>query len=195
MSQDNIQTQVSNDTALRDGLAKNHKPSEKLIVAGKEVAVSIIITLLDERIAMAHESESSRLRHYEAAATYRRGLETTKELVSDVRAQMILRVGKTSPSLADYGIAQRKVRGALSLEARSFAVAKAKATRKARHTVGKKQLLLIHGERPAHVVFGESPPPATTPAPAPVSPTVTAPATAPPNGAINGAATNGMGAH
>ncbi len=137
---------------------------------------------------MAHESERSRrCYYYYDAASYRRTLDATKDLLSDVRAQMILRVGKTSPALGDYGIAQRKVRGALSLEERSFTIAKAKATRTARHTVGTKQLLLIHGERPARVVFGEASPPGATPAPAPVSPTVTAPATAAPvTAATNG---------
>jgi hypothetical protein len=200
MKTNTIYAQVSNDSALRDGLAKNHKPSEKLALDGKEVKVGELTKMLDQRTALAKQADEARRRFRESVAAYHAFIAQTDGTVSTLRAALITRLGKTSSSLGDYGIAPRKVRTSLTVEERAFAVAKAKATRTARHTMSKKQRLDIEGDAPAQIVFGAtaaSTPVAATPGPAPM--------TAPPNvtnvpniiaaksnGAVtNGASTNG----
>jgi hypothetical protein len=184
---DTKKAQVSNDSALCDGLAKNHKQTEKLALDGKEVTVGEAMKMLRQRVALAKEADELRAQLHAKVAAYHALIAETRGTVSTLRTTLIARLGKTSPSLVEYGIRPRKVRTALTLEERVFAVAKAKATRTARHTMSKKQRLEIEGERPTHIVFGADA--SSTPvAPAP------APMTAPPNGtngAAIAAATNG----
>jgi hypothetical protein len=190
---DTITAQVSNDSALCDGLAKNHKQTEKLALDGKEVTVGEYIKMLRQRVALAKQADESRRQLRDDVAAYHAFIAETDGAVSTLRAALITRLGKTSSSLGDYGITPRKVRTSLTVEERAFVIAKAKATRAARHTMSKKQRLEIEGDAPAQIVFGSAA--ASTPvAPAP------APMTAPPNGPnvpnvtaakSNGAVTNG----
>jgi hypothetical protein len=200
MKTNTIYAQVSNDSALRDGLAKNHKQSEKLALDGKEVRVGELTKMLDQRMALAKQSEEARRQLRESVAAYHAFIAQTDGTVSTLRAALVTRLGKTSSSLGDYGIAPRKVRTSLTVEERAFAVAKAKATRTARHTMSKKQRLEIEGDAPAQIVFSgsrsdyASTPVAAAPGPAPMTapPNVTNIIAAKSNGAVtNGASTNG----
>ncbi len=137
----NIQAQVSADTALRDGLAKNHKMSEKLVLDGKEVKLSALVAMLDSRVRDAKQVDAMRSQLRERVARYHANVAGTAETLSTLRTQIIARVGKSAPALDDYGIAPRKTRAALTVEERASAIAKGKETRAARHTMGKKQRL------------------------------------------------------
>jgi hypothetical protein len=80
--------------------------------------------------------------------------------------------GNAPATLADYGLAPRKVPTPPSADAKAAAVAKREATRQARHTMGKKQKLKVTGTVPQAV----SAP--ATPASAPIAPSPVASAPA-----------------
>ncbi|MGH7439052.1 MAG: hypothetical protein ACRENE_25465 [Polyangiaceae bacterium] len=77
-----------------------------------------------------------------------------KAYVSFVRA----RFGDQPDVLADFGLEPRKARTPLTIDEQAAAVAKRKATRQARHTMGKKQKKKVKGD-----VVGVSVIPVTTP--------------------------------
>ncbi len=146
----NLEAQVRNDIALRDGLAKNHKMSEKLVIDGKELTISALIAMLDSRIRDAKQVDALRSQLRERVVSSHATLAATAETLSTLRTQIVARVGKAAAALDDYGIAPRKTRAALTVEERALAIAKAKHTRAARHTMGKRQRLALTGDGPAH---------------------------------------------
>jgi hypothetical protein len=77
--------------------------------------------------------------------------------------------------LADFGITPPKARTPLSADQKAAAVAKRKATRAIRHTLGPKQKKNIKGTVPA-TAPQNSAPPATTPATPSTATTPAAPA-------------------
>jgi hypothetical protein len=163
---------------LRGGLAKNYKRTDKIVLDGEEVTVGHVMDLLDECSAKAQDADAKRRAYQQAVADYHAIAEEARKTGSALRARLVCDLGKTSPALGDYGIAPRKTAAPLTVEERSAAVAKAKRTRVARHTMGSKQRLTVVST--------------TDVAPEP------SPITAPPNGATvvvasaNGAPANGV---
>jgi hypothetical protein len=97
--------------------------------------------------------------------------------VSFVRATF----GSSTNTLADFGLKPRKARKPLTAEQLAAKAAKAKATRKARGTIGKKKILAVKGDVTGVVV---TPVVATVnPSPAPVA--APAQSTTPTNGAAH----------
>jgi hypothetical protein len=177
-------TQVDIDSALRDGITKNHKASEKLVANREEVTMGDITAALNERIKLGLAAERARELSRKATADHLAAVERTKVLVGSVRTQIVARIGADDPGLLDYGIAPRKGRAQLTVEEKAFKVAKAKATRTARGTLGKRELAAVRGEAPAQIILGDAPPP--QPIASNASPSVVAT-----NGATNGAKLNG----
>jgi hypothetical protein len=172
-----IATVTANDNKLREGIAKNHKRTQKVVLGGKEVTYGEIIDMLEERDAKARALDAARRTHRHAVADYRGIIAATDDLLERFLVRLVSDVGETSPDLGAYGIAPKKDRAKPSAETRAEAARKAAATRKARHTMGKKERLAVVADDA----------PAASPAP------VTAPpnASAGSNGASNGAS-NGM---
>jgi hypothetical protein len=183
-------TQVACDSALRDGITKNHKASEKLVANRKEVTMGEIAAALDERIKLGEAAALAREEARKATATHRAMVESTNVLVASVRTQIVARLGADDPGLLDYGIAPRKSRIALTVEEKAFKVARAMATREARGTKGKRELAKVRGAAPAQIVLGEAPTPEATP-PGGDAVANGASAIAPSPTATNGATLNG----
>jgi hypothetical protein len=159
MSGLSTRTQVATDSALRDGITKNHKASEKLVANREEVTMGDIAAALNERIKLGRAAELAREQARKATTEHRAAVESTKLLIANVRTQIVARLGADDPGLLDYGIATRKTTATLTVEEKAFKVAKAKATREARGTLGKRKLAALHGDAPAQIVLGDAPPP------------------------------------
>jgi hypothetical protein len=92
-------------------------------------------------------------------------------LVTFVRAAF----GSSPDVLADFGLHPPKVRAPLTVEAKTAAAAKRKATRAARHTQGAKQKAKVKGAVTGIIVTPVTAPPlGTTAAAGPSAPAVTA---------------------
>jgi hypothetical protein len=103
-------------------------------------------------------------------------------LMRELRNLVIAAFGSSSPKLADFGF-KATVRTPLTPAQKVARAAKAKATRVARGTLGKKQKALITGATAAAAASSATAPtttPAATPAPAPAAPAPAAPAPAAP---------------
>ena len=123
------------------------------------------------------------------ALTTAQGIETQVDPVIQAYTRFIQGMfASASPTLADFGLSPRKVPAPRTVEQKAAAAAKARATRAARGTGGKKQKAAVKGNVTGIVVTPITAPPATAPA-APVAPvTPASPSAQPVVTATNGSA-------
>jgi hypothetical protein len=167
--------EIAADQKLIDGLTKHAATLTSLFIGGVAVANKDIITTVQPRIDTATAAESTRASWQMAVQASRAERAETKAFVSGLRQALLVAYAGQIDVLADFGLTPRKPR-VVSTDTKIVAAAKAKATREARHTLGKKQKSGIHGAVPStiSVATGAS---TSTPAPAPTAPTNPAPVT------------------
>jgi hypothetical protein len=174
------------DQKMIDGFNKHAQTVPSLFVAGTTLKAADIITVLQTRLSTANAAQSTRGTWQNAVKADRDERAKTKTLVDGVRQALLVALSGSIDALGDFGLSPRKVR-VLSPEKKAVAAAKAKATRKARGTMGKVQKKGVKGAVTATLVVTPqagsqpavtAPAPVTTPAPA-SAPTAGAPATAP----------------
>jgi hypothetical protein len=166
--------EIAADQNLIDGFTKHASSIPNMGVNGAFVPTKDVITTLQSRVDAAKNAQATRATWLAAVKADTDLRDKTKTYVSGLRAVlMALFVGQID-TLADFGLTPRKTR-VVTPEAKVAAAAKAKATRAARHTMGKKQKAAIHGTVPP-----TAPGPATPPAPEPSGPPTTPPPAASP---------------
>jgi len=179
-------TNQAADQKMIDGFNKHAQTVPSLLIAGTSFKPADIITVLQTRLSTANAAQSTRATWQNAVKADKDERAKTKTLVDGVRQALLVALSASIDALADFGLSPRKVR-VLTPEQKAVAAAKAKATRKARGTMGKVQKKGVKGAVTATLVVTPqsgsqpavtAPAPATTPAPAP-APTTGAPATAP----------------
>jgi hypothetical protein len=126
----------------------------ELVVGGQNVVIADLVKELQGHAAKYHAVEQTEKQHKTALAERDAIEEQAVSRCQQVRAAVKGALGATNPALADYDIAPNKQRRALTTEEEAAKVAKAKATRAARHTMGKRQKEAIKGQVPP----GGSPP-------------------------------------
>ena len=166
-----IKEQTS-DRKLIDGLNKHQAIVPSVLIAGAPIKTVDVIATLQARLATANAAQSTRATWLNAVKADRDERAKTKTLLLALRQALQLMFSGSIDTLADFGLAPRKAR-VITPEKKAAAALKAKATREARHTMGKKQKSTIKGTVPQTA-------PATPPAATP--PTVPTPATAPVTG-------------
>jgi hypothetical protein len=131
-----------------------------------------VINLLQDRIDAAVHVTTARAAWQLAVKEDRQKDEETKKSVSAIRQTILLMYASKNDVLADFGLSPRRARRALSTVEKLEVSEKAKATRAARHTMGKRQKAAITGDaaRSAIPDAGHDAVPAIGPPPAP-SPT------------------------
>jgi hypothetical protein len=165
----NRSTQQAVNQKLIDGLKKHEQTLASLVIGGTSFKTADITAILQARLDTANAAQSTRATWQNAVKADHDEGAKTKTFVSGLRQAIQVAFAGSIDALADFGLTPRKPR-VVSPEKKAAAAAKAKATRAARHTMGKKQKAAIKGTVPQTA-------PATPPA-AP-APTVPAPAPAP----------------
>ncbi len=167
-SKANRAQQQAADQALIAGLAKHSSTVPSLVIGGTSFTTAAIIGLLQARLATGSAVLTTRASWESAVQTDRDERTKTQQFVSGVRQAVQVAFAGSIDQLADFGLKPRKVTTRTPDE-KAAAVAKAKATRAARHTMGPKQKAAIKGTVPA-----------TAPATPPAAPAPTATPAAPP---------------
>jgi hypothetical protein len=168
------------DQKMIDGFNKHAQTVPSLIIAGTSLKAADIITVLQTRLSTANAAQSTRGTWQNAVKADKDERAKTKTFVDGVRQTLLVALSGSLDALADFGLSPRKVR-VITPEKKAIAAAKAKATRKARGTMGKVQKKGVKGAVTATLVVtpqAGSQPAVTAPAPAP-APMTGAPATAP----------------
>jgi hypothetical protein len=141
----NREHQQSSDQNLVAGLTKHASTLTSLTFGGTQHPTAAILAVLNARIASADAVVSTRATWQSAVKADRDGRANTRAFVSGVRQALQLAFAGSIDGLADFGLSPRKVPAPRSPEAKVASVAKSKATRAARHTMGSKQKAMIKG--------------------------------------------------
>ena len=140
----NRNDQITADQTMADGLNKHSATIPPIFVAGATVPLKDIITTLQTRITASKNVQPARATWLAAVKADRDERATSETLVSAVKQSLLVFFAGQVDTLSDFGLTGRKV-PVVSPEVRVAAAAKAKATREARHTLGKAQKAKIKG--------------------------------------------------
>ena len=169
MSNINRATQQDRDRKAIAAVQKYLMKLATVLVTGVNFTPAELIALLQKDIDLADAATNAREAFLAAAAATTENRAKMVPILAGLRA--FLGNMFTDPSiLAEFGFPVRK-RIVPTADVKAAAVNKRSATRKARHTMGKKQKASIHGEVP--VTSAETAAPATAPAAAPPAAVVT----------------------
>jgi hypothetical protein len=161
--------QQAADQKLSDGLAKHASSIASIVVSNTPYKPADLISTVETRITAADTTQSTRATWQSAVQAERDARARTQALVSGLKQTLQVMFAGSVDTLADFGLTPRKTR-VISPETKVLAAAKARATRAARHTMGKNQKKDIKG-----VISTPATAPSTAPAPMPVPVTTTAP--------------------
>jgi hypothetical protein len=154
----NIEAQYQ---TLVNGILANLKDVTTFEMGGGTYALADLISQFQQRIAAAEKTKASKTVWHTDVLSERQVAGATGPLRKVMQSFLVGRYGAQSPKLGEFGFSPGKPRK-VSAQTKAAAAVKAKATRVARNTVGKKQRK-------------EVPVPAagTSPAPAPTTPPAT----------------------
>ena len=169
-SRENRMQQQSSDQSLSDGLTKHLATLPSFTIGSASFKAADIITSLQERISTAGTVDSTRATWQTAVKANRDQRAKTNSLISGVRQTLQTMFAGSIDTLADFGLKPRKTPAAMPPEERAAAVAKARATRRARSTMGPKQKAKIKGTVPVAAPATEPSATAPTAQPGPASP-------------------------
>ncbi|MGO9838035.1 MAG: hypothetical protein ACLP1X_27960 [Polyangiaceae bacterium] len=132
------------DKSLLDGLNKHGQSLPPLLIGGRPLQATDLIAMLQGRIDAAGAAEATKASWLTAVKADYDERAKTRTAVSGLRQALHIAFDGSIDVLADFGLAPRKV-AVMTPEQKTAATAKAKATRAARHTMGKRQKAEITG--------------------------------------------------
>ncbi|HLK40108.1 MAG TPA: hypothetical protein VKU41_25305, partial [Polyangiaceae bacterium] len=169
------------DQKLIAGLQKHSATLPSLMIGGTSYPTDTLVATLQSRLATAAAVASTRATWQTAVQADRDERTKTQTVVSGVRQALHVAFAGSVSALADFGLTPRKPAAPRTPEQKAASVAKAKATRAARNTMGSNQKKAVKGNvTGVNIVPVVAETPATPPAhPASPAPAAAAPATAP----------------
>jgi hypothetical protein len=147
MSNPNTSTQVARDMQLVAGI-KKHLNNASLIIAGKTYTAADAVNILQARIDAANAIPPAKAAWQNLVKLARSEVAQTKLFVSALRQAIRIMFSQAVDTLADFGISPQKTRKTPTPAKKVVTTAKIRATRAARHTMGKTQKLEIEGTVP-----------------------------------------------
>jgi hypothetical protein len=115
-------------------------------VRGRDLSSADLVALVAARVEAMELVGELFGRVAKARAAEEETEKTTRAPFAALVSLLYVMYGSEPDILVELGLAPRRTPDMLSLEERTARVEKARATRAARHTMGRKQRLAIHGE-------------------------------------------------
>ena len=140
----NKTTRVVRDQKMIDG-TKKHLSGVSITVAGKAVTEKDAVAVLQARVDATSAVQAARAAFRKAVADERAEVAQTKAFVSSFRRAVAIAFEGALDSLSDFGIDPPKQRKRPDVQQAAETVAKAKATRAQRGTMGPKKRLKVKG--------------------------------------------------
>ena len=157
----------SADQKMVDGFTRHEAEIGSVLIDGKKVTPADVIRVAQSRIAASKAAEAAKATWQTAVKADKDQRASTRVFMTQVRQAVLVMFASSIDTLAEFGLVPRKPR-AVKPPVKVAAAAKAKATRQARGTKGKRQKAQIKG--------AAQPAPATSPAAAaPAAPTPATP--------------------
>jgi hypothetical protein len=135
------------DQKLIDGLTQHASIVPPVMIDGVAFSPKDLIGVLQRRIGASESATTARATWQSLVVADAAEHATTRTIVSGLRQAMMVAFSVQVDTLAAFGLSPRKVR-VLTPDQKIAAVARAKATREARHTMGKRQKARITGANP-----------------------------------------------
>jgi hypothetical protein len=132
---------------LAAGLASSPPGGQPaIVIEGQSVPVSTLLAEL-QGYAIAYQAVEDAEQVYKRAIAARDAVASGAQRRREaIRASIKGTLGRMNPALEAYGMSPDREQRALTAEEEVAKVAKARATRAARHTMGKRQRLAIKGQ-------------------------------------------------
>jgi hypothetical protein len=177
--------QLKRLAVLIAGMQKHEQELAPFVIADKQYAVADIIAALQARYNATQAVITTKAVWQAAVKADHEGRASGQVFYAGVRSTLLVAFASSVNKLADFGLVGRKSR-IVSPETKVATTAKIKATRVARHTMGKKQKAQIHGTVSATTPIASISAPVAAPAAAtvPTAPepsAVAVPVTSPPH--------------
>jgi hypothetical protein len=148
MSRNNRTSRVAGDQHLIDGLKKHFPKGVSFTVAGKKYTLSQVVSLLQARIDATRSTSVAQEAWISTAEAERTMISETHPVLEGVRATLLTTLDPSQVPLSDFGIAPRRTAATLTTKEQGDRITKWRATREARHTLGRKQKAKIKGAVP-----------------------------------------------
>jgi hypothetical protein len=155
------------DAQVIAGIGKYLQTVSSLPLLGSTYTPADLVKLVQSRIDSANGANASKATWHSKVVEDKTLNTKLTPVIRALRQHVINVFGEASPVLADFGFTAPK-RATRTPEEKAAAAAKAKATRAARHTMGKKQKKDVKGTVPT-TAPATAPSPAPAPTPTPVS--------------------------
>jgi hypothetical protein len=134
-------------TELSDGLADNAPAGLTQLAAGGKVSTMAELVSELQGYATIYKAADDATMARDKALLAREAIAPTAGARSEeIRAAVKAALGRKNPELASFGMTPDQTPAPLTVEQKTAAAAKAKATRAARHTMGPKQKKAIKGQ-------------------------------------------------
>jgi hypothetical protein len=133
--------------ALVTGLNEELPDVQSFVINGTPYAKVALVAKLQARIDAAEKTKSDRTKLHASVGAERALEQEVAALRAGTKTFLQSRFGKNSPEMQKFGFTQAKV-PQRPVATKATGVAKNKATRQARHTLGKKQKSAIKGTPP-----------------------------------------------
>jgi hypothetical protein len=141
----NVTQRQAADQSMIDGFQKHASTVPSLLLAGTSVPAATFITTLQARIAARADVASAHAAYLAAVQAERETSGQSDPLLSSARQVLGLMFEGQLETLSEFGLKPRKVPAPPTPEQVAERVAKNKATRAARHTMGPLQKAKITG--------------------------------------------------
>ncbi len=135
--------QLQRDQQIVVGIAEEMQPTMTHHIGGVAYSTEALAAVIQQRIDAANELFAARARLQGAVKSYAAIDKRVKPFVVDLRLLVLALFGAKSPRLVSFGFAPKKERRKLSVQEKVARAEKAKATRIARGTLGRRQHALL----------------------------------------------------
>ena len=169
-----IRSTLDDDIKLLAGITANASTLPSFILAGTATTPTDCEAVLQARITAGNLVVTTRGAWQKSVEANRQELASTQPLIKDLRTQIVLMHSNSPDILSQYGLKPRKKAAAQTTATKVVAVARRKATRTERNTLGPQQKKKVKGTVPSTIQIAVSG--GVAPAPAEPSPTPAAPA-------------------
>src|ERR1700722_9412847 len=148
--------QTAADQRMIDALTKHAATITSMVIGGVVVSSKDIIGEVQARVAASQNATAGRATWQALVVAETNQHAQSKAFMSSLRQTVLAAFSGQVDVLADFGLTPRKAR-VQTPEQLLVATAKAKATRAARHTMGKVQKAKITGDNPTGAPAGSPP--------------------------------------
>jgi predicted Fe-Mo cluster-binding NifX family protein len=167
-SNPNKTTALALNQKISAGVDKYFSKVKSLTIGGTTYTPKGLLAVLNAETDASKAVDSTRAQYMEEVATHRTAKAAAFVLRAELKTYILGTYGKKAVQmLGDFGMSVPKSTGKKTVETKAQAVAQSRATREARHTMGKDQKKPIKGTVPSTATVAAAPSsstPAATPA-------------------------------